>query len=65
MKAIRIFERRNYAFKFLPTSICVGISLHTVQIPSHARKPGLTFVRFIHFYIPFFYLSFSYTITRP
>ena len=65
MRALRLYERPGFAFKFLPTSLCVGASLHTVQLPPSSKKPGRAVVRFVHLYVPMFYLSFSWTKFTP
>lgn len=67
MRARRLVDRKNFALSFLPTHIALGMSLHTVTIPTPVRDklgkriPGRR-LRFVHLHVPFFFVTLSWQV---
>ncbi len=67
MRARRLVDWRHLSVSFLPTHIALGLSLHTVTVPTPVRdKTGKRIpakrIRFVHVHVPMFFVTLSWQI---
>jgi hypothetical protein len=64
MRSRRIVSGDNLTVSFLPTHLCVGASVHTVEIVAGRDKRGarqpVRVLRFIRLHIPFLFITISW-----
>lgn len=64
MRSRRLVTSDHFTVSFLPTHLCVGASLHTVEIAGGRDKRGrrqpLRVLRFIHLHLPFLFVTISW-----
>jgi len=65
VRALRILDTKHLAVSILPTHLCVGLSYHTVVVPTPVRdsagkKIPSRLIRFLHLHFPLFYVTISW-----